>query len=185
MSSSVRGFVFVACMIYNGITSSEVLSQRLIHISDFRTLISLYLIIGVSLVRLSVNFPKPIKSILSPFLLVPRRLSDHGSVSDMFQIFSILIITRIFAKVMIILINLNIVILFKSTVFTSLLVGGLSRITPFVLILLLPLIRSASWYYVVAYCALCGGTVLLSGIGVIMATGILWRNFVLARWDTT
>jgi hypothetical protein len=59
---------------------------------------------------------------------------------------------------------------------------GIASLSPWLLLLLVPLLKRASWYYGVAYCGICGGSVLLSGIASMFILSVAWKYTVRASW---
>lgn len=185
-SNAGRGTVFILAIAYYTVTTTRFLYDALPQSPfpglNIRTALALYLILGASVSRLSVGFPKPVKALLSPFLALPNKLSVQSTPIQIFQLLSIIVVTKLLVKAVLLVVSLNIIVLFKSTVFTTLIVQKLAHVTPVILILMLPLIKKGSWYYFVAYCAVCGSTAVFSGLGIAMAVGLLWRNFVILEW---
>ena len=178
-----RGVLFVVSVLYYGATAIPAVAEQAALHPYFRTFVGLYLVLGVTLSQaVSRLFPKPVQLVAAPLLYVPNRLAIASSPVDLVQIFSIIFAAKITVRCLYILFNIDLFILFKSTVLTTEIISGLSRLTPFLLLLALPAIRYGGWYYLVTYCALCGGTVLLSGIGVMMTLGVVWRNIVVSDW---
>lgn len=188
-SNAGRGTVFVLAIVYYTVTSTRILYDALPQSPfpglNIRTVLALYLILGASVSRLSVGSPKPVKALLSPFLALPNKLAVESTPIQIIQLLSILVVTKLLVKAVLLVVSLNIVVLFKSTVLTTLIVQKLAHVTPVILILMLPLIKKGSWYYFVAYCTVCGGTALFSGLGIAMIVGLIWRNFVILKWTVS
>ena len=112
--------------------------------------------------------------------LTPKR--NVITAKSIIEVFSIFIAAKVLAKTFTFFLNANLIVLFKATTFTASLAWGVASLTPLLLFALVPVIQRVSWYYVVAYCALCGGTVLASVFGFTVVLGLAWTHLVKSPW---
>lgn len=104
------------------------------------------------------------------------------SGSELLQLVSTIVCAQLLSRFFVFVFNVNFLILFRATEFTVRLVISLAHVSPLVLLVVSPFIKKASWYYLVGYCTVCGGAVLLSGIWSMLLVGLIWRNLVLSKW---
>ena len=149
--------------------------------------IILFLIIGVSLSALKQRIiPKKFHPISEMISMIPDQIVyvvvGDGGVIEILQIFTIIIINKILIKFLIFrAINLVIFILFKSTMITYDIVISLANFGtffPIFIILLLPIIKRGSWYYMICYFTICGGSCLILGLGSFSLIMMSWKNLV-------
>ena len=163
-SVTVRGLVFVLASAYWMLSGTDLLPsgvQSMLY--QAHRVAGLYLVSSGVVGKLSRRL-KP----------VSLAFSIHSGL----ELISIIIVTKLVAHLVLILVNTNIFVLFKATTFTASLAWTVASLTPLLLLALAPVIQRAAWYYVIAYCALCGGSVFASVVGLSVGLGLVWRHTV-------
>ena len=149
-----------------------------------------FIIIGVSLGglrdRILPQFLHPLVSIVS---YIPDTLITHveGKRQHFFlnivQISLLMFTTKFLVKIVFIkIVSFVIVILFKSTLFTYSLVMRIANFGleyPLGILVLLPLIKRISWYYLLVYFSICGASCVAAGLCIAGTLMLVWRHLVI------
>jgi hypothetical protein len=168
-SKSLRGCVFALTLCYYVFFFSEMFTvEHLTALQQVYKWLGIYVLIGSVITR---HLKKG-----SRYLIMP------SSFRSAVELVVIIIVTKMFARGFIILLNLNLVVLFKATTFTASLASGIISRPPLLLLALIPVLQRVSWYYIIAYCALCGGSVLGSIFGLTVVVSLAWRHLVISPW---
>ena len=159
----VRGSVFVVSFLLSILASWEVAADHIQTVVRFQRWVGLYLVMA----SVGLRFSLP---------LVPSR------PKLIFEIISIVLLTRLLARLILLLVNSNLIVLFRATNVTASLAWSLTSLTPLFLFALIPILRNVSWYYLVAYFAICGGSVVASFFAVSVGLGLAWKHTVTNPW---
>ena len=159
----LRGTVFVVSFLLSVLASWEVVADHIQTIHRFQHWVGLYLVIA----SVGLRFSLP---------LVP------SSPKHIFELISIVLLTRLLARLIILLVNSNLMVLFRATNLTASLAWSLASLTPLFLLALIPILRNVSWYFLVAYFAICGGSVVASFFAVSVGVGLAWKHTVTSPW---
>jgi hypothetical protein len=163
-SATLRGAVFVIAILYWVASLADLITPSMKSLLyHAHRMVGLYVVSSAIAGKLS----RRMKSMTLWF-----------SVTSVVELITIILITKLIASILFILINANMFVLFKATTFTAGVAWGVSSLTPLLLLALAPVIQKLSWYYVIAYCALCGGSVFASVVGLSLGLGLVWRNTV-------
>ena len=188
--SKLRAAVYILSFAYYLVpqSSSGVYHQELPKILQA---IAAFLILGVSISAVKHRLvPKFLRPVVSLVTYIPDRMEAEvsggktiqGGVFRVVQIFILVFINKFMVRWLLIKLSaILLVVLVKSTTITIDIVQGLVSVgesIPLLLILLLPIIKRAAWYYLLAYFAVCGGLTLLMGVGYFSVTMMIWRNLV-------
>jgi hypothetical protein len=165
MSVAIRGTVFVLSFTYYVLIVSELVNQYMRPLQRMHSYFGLYLVLGSLMSRFQSKIP-----------IVPT------SSKLILELVAIILLNKLMAHAVLLLIRCNIVVLFRATNFTAALAMGVAGLAPLALLALVPLLKKVSWYYLVAYCALCGGIVLASVFGLSVALGLVWKHTVISPW---
>lgn len=165
MSVTIRGTIFVLSLTYYALVVSELVNQYLRPLQRMHSYFGLYLVVGSLISRFQSKIP-----------VVPR------SSKLILELVAIILLNKLIAHGILLLIRCNIVVLFRATNFTAGLAWGVAGLAPLALLALLPVLKKISWYYLVAYCALCGGIVLASVFGLSLSLGLVWKHTVISPW---
>lgn len=165
MSVTARGTVFVLSLTYYVLVVSELVDQYLRPIQRMHSYLGLYLVVGSLMSRFQSKIP-----------IVPT------SSKLVLELVSIIFLNKLIAHAILFMVRSNIVVLFRATNFTASLAWGVAGLAPLALLALVPVLKKVSWYYLVAYCALCGGIVLASVFGLSLALGLVWKHTVTSPW---
>ena len=161
---TVRGLVFVLATVYWIASQADLITPWLKSLLfQCHRMVGLYVVSSAVVGKISRRM-KP--------------LTLACSVTSVVELLAIVLVTKLVTNVAFILLNTNLVVLFKATTFTASLAWGVASLTPLLLLVLVPLIQRVAWYYVIAYCALCGGAVFASVVGLSLALGVVWRHTV-------
>jgi len=155
-----------------------------------------FLIVGVSLSGLRDRIlPKFLHPLVAMISYIPDSILSHvegkqtngGKTSQHFlfniiQISVIIFVSKIFVKFLLIKsVSLVLVVLFKSTMFTYSLVMKIANFGleyPLAILVLLPLIKRISWYYLLVYFSVCGASCVAVGLSIASALMLVWRHLV-------
>ena len=194
-----RIVIFIISIVYFIVPYSqwaEILSSRSIASIPGESLgraVVVFLILGVSLSglrdRIVPQFLHPVVKILT---YIPDSILSHveGRPSmqqhfllNIVQISIVIVVSKILVKFLIVkLVSLVLVVLFKSTMFTYLLVMRIANFGleyPLGILVLLPLIKRISWYYLLVYFSICGASCVAVGLSIASALVLVWRHLVI------
>ena len=173
-STTTRGFLLILGFGYHILQGSSWFRE----VYSFPSVDSRYL--GLYVVLSSVVSQVTYK--LGRFEFVSKLSILPSSGSELLQLVSTIVCSQILSRFVVFVFNVNFLVLFRTTEFTVHLVSGLARVSPLILIGISPFIKKASWYYLVGYCTVCGGAVLLSGVWSMLLMGLVWRKLVVSKW---
>jgi hypothetical protein len=169
MTRAIRGVVFVLSLVYYLSLQAEIITPPLAStLAQGPKFFSLYIVCSSILKKVSTRLGH-----LFPF---------PDSVKEVTELISIIVITKLIAKLVFALVSVNLVVLFKATNFTATLLWGIASLTPLVLLAFSPILRKFSWYYLIGYFAICGGSVLASVGGFSIGIGLVWKHTVVTPW---
>ena len=166
-----RGAVFVLSITYWLAASVPALAAHVHYVQSYQNWLCVYLLLATVVSGVSSKL-----TTFRTLRLVP------SSATAVLETLGVVILTRVLAKAFTLLFNVNFLLLFKATTFTMSLGLGIAALSPWLLLLIVPVLKRVSWYYCVAYCGICGGAVLLSGIGSMFVLGLAWKHTVSNSW---
>jgi len=194
-----RIVIFIISLIYFIVPYSrwiDIVSTRLfssISAESFGRGLVVFLILGVSLSGLRDRIvPKFLHPILTMVTYIPDSILSHVEgrgkfgnqhfVFNMIQLSILIMVLKILVKFLIVnLVSVVVVVLFKSTLFTYTLVMKIANFGleyPLAILVLLPLIKRISWYYLLVYFSICGASCAAASLGIAGALMLVWRHLV-------
>ena len=192
----MRIFLFITSLVYFAVPYSrwvDMLSSPAVSAIPLDTIgrgCVVFLIIGVSIGglrdRILPQFLHPLVGMIS---YIPESLISQVEgkrqhfLLNIIQISILMFTTKIMVKLVFIkIVSIVVVILFKSTLFTYSLVMRIANFGldyPLGILVLLPLIKRISWYYLLVYFSICGASCVASGLCIAGALMLVWRHLVI------
>ena len=176
-SASTRGVIFSLFLIYYVSVFSAWLRELVPMPSIDSRYLGLYVVIS--------SVVSQVTSKLGRLKYMGRLAVLPTSGSELLQLVCTIVCAQLLSRLLVLVLNVNFLILFRATEFTVRLVLALASLPPIILLAVSPFIKKASWYYLMVYCTVCGGAVLLSGIWSTLLVGLVWRNLVVSKWNIT
>lgn len=155
-----------------------------------------FLILGVSLSSVRDKIlPKFLHPLVSMISYIPDSILSHVEGSskstcstsqhfllNVVQVSIMLFVTKIVIKLLFIKgVSLVLTILFKTTMYTYYLVLRMANFGidyPLAILVLLPIIKRVSWYYLLIYFSICGASCVALGLGIASSLMLVWRHLV-------